>query len=266
MKVYLSADIEGVTGIAHWDEANKIKADYGEYREQMTHEVAAACEAASDAGADEIWVKDAHWTGRNLIAERLPENVRLIRGWSGHPFAMVQEIDSSFDAAMMVGYHDAAGTNSNTLAHTMVGSIVESIYLNGELASEFHLHSWVCLSQGVPVVFVSGDQGLEQKVKAFNPHIQTVAVNQGIGDSTVSIHPHLALKRIKEGVGTALKGELKACLKPVPESFAVELNFREHRQAYKAGFFPGVEQTGPKQVRFNAPNPYELMRALLFVL
>lgn len=266
MKVYISADIEGVTGINHWDETNKTKPDFPEYREQMTREVAAACEAATAAGAKEIWVKDAHWTGRNLIAEKLPENVKLIRGWSGHPFSMVQEIDSSFDAAMMIGYHDAAGTNSNTLAHTMVGSVVESIYINDELASEFHLHSWVCLSKGVPVVLVSGDQGLADVVKAFNPNISTVAVNQGIGDSTVSIHPHLALKQIKAAVGSALKADLKQCLKALPESFAVELNYREHRQAYKAGFFPGVEQTGPKQIRFNAPNPYEMMRTLLFVL
>jgi D-amino peptidase len=266
VKIYLSADIEGVTGISHWDETNKTKDDYAEFREQMTREVAAACEAANEAGATEIVVKDAHWTGRNLIAEHLPENVRLIRGWSGHPFAMVQEVDESFAAAMLIGYHAAAGSDTNTLAHTMVGSVVESLYVNGELWSEFHLHTHACLSKGVPVVFVSGDQGLEQAVKAFNPSIATLAVNQGIGDSTLSIHPQLALKRIKAEVAKILRSDLSKCLRPMPSEFELLLNFREHRQAYKGGFFPGVEQTGPKQVCFRTQDYFELLRALLFLL
>ena len=85
MKLYISADIEGVAGIAHWDEANKSHAAYQEFREQMTLDVAAACRAALDSGIEELLVKDAHGSGRNIIASMLPEEARVIRGWSGHP-------------------------------------------------------------------------------------------------------------------------------------------------------------------------------------
>ena len=108
MKVFISADIEGITGVTHWDETEKPKADYKEFREQMTAEVSAACEGALQAGCNEIWVKDAHASARNLIAAKLPRETRLVRGWSGHPFSMVQELDASFDAMLMIGYHSQA--------------------------------------------------------------------------------------------------------------------------------------------------------------
>ena len=120
MKVYISVDIEGVAGITHWDETNKAHADYPEFREQMTGEAVAAIEGARAAGATEIWVKDAHETGRNLITSMLPDGVTLIRSWAGHPLCMVQELDGTFHAVMMVGYHAAAGSEANSLAHTLV--------------------------------------------------------------------------------------------------------------------------------------------------
>jgi hypothetical protein len=95
MKVYITADIEGVTGATHWDETDKKNPDYGEFQEQMTAEVVAACEGALNAGATEIWVRDAHWTGRNIIPSKLPREAKLVRGWSGHPFSMMQGLDET---------------------------------------------------------------------------------------------------------------------------------------------------------------------------
>ena len=131
MNVYISADIEGITGITHWDETEKTNPDdYIQYQDQMTKEVAAACEGALNAGATEILVKDAHDSGRNILADRLPEDVKLIRGWSGHPLCMVQELDESFDAAVFIGYHSRAGSDANPLAHSMSLKL-DSIDLNG---------------------------------------------------------------------------------------------------------------------------------------
>src|SRR5512136_2420739 len=129
MKIYISADIEGVTGVTHWDETDLGKAESSLFREQMTAEVAAACEGALQAGATEIWVKDAHDSARNIIAAKLPQEVRLSRGWSSHPFAMVQELDETFQAVMMIGYHSRAAGGTSPLAHTMTGSFAH-ILLN----------------------------------------------------------------------------------------------------------------------------------------
>src|SRR5512135_3300506 len=104
MKIFLSADIEGITGVTHWDETELSHEENAAAREQMTAEVAAACEGALEAGATEIWVKDSHDTGRNLIAARLPPEARLIRGWSGHPFQTLTQLDHTFQAVLLVGY------------------------------------------------------------------------------------------------------------------------------------------------------------------
>lgn len=100
MKIFISADIEGVATTTLWPETEKGSEDYRLHAQQMTMEVIAACEAASEAGASEIVVRDAHEDGNNLDIWKLPENVTLIRGWSGHPYSMVYGIDPSFDAAI----------------------------------------------------------------------------------------------------------------------------------------------------------------------
>jgi D-amino peptidase len=156
MKVYISADIEGVAGITNWEEARKEHPTYPEFREEMTAEVVAACEGAIAAGASEILIKDAHGSGRNIIAQRLPDCARLIRGWSGHPLCMVQELDESFDALMFLGYHSKAGSDGNPLAHTL-SLKVSRLAINGETASELFMHSLAAAMFKVPVVFVSGD-------------------------------------------------------------------------------------------------------------
>ena len=95
MKIFISADIEGVTGVTHREETDLSKPEYALPREQMTAEVVAACEGAFEAGATEIWVKDAHDSGRNIIASKLPQEVRLIRGWAPDPLMMMQELNEA---------------------------------------------------------------------------------------------------------------------------------------------------------------------------
>ena len=266
MKIYISADIEGTAGITHWDEARKNTPDYKAFQEQMTNEVVAACEGALNAGATEIYIKDAHATGRNIITSRLPEQAKIVRGWSGHPFGMVQELDDSFDAVLFTGYHSRASSDANPLAHTLRGSVVDYMKINDVFASEFFLHTYAAALVNVPVVFVSGDEGLCWDVSALNERIQTVAVCSGIGNSTVSIHPGLAVKRIREGVETALKGNLELCKVILPKHFHMEIRYKEHSMAYRASFYPGATRVDSNVVAFESHDFFEVLRTLLFVV
>ncbi|HHV25794.1 amino acid amidase [Anaerosalibacter bizertensis] len=265
MKIYISADIEGVTGINHWDETEKTKEDYEYFAEQMTREVESACKGATNAGADEIWIKDAHETGRNLDPLKLPENIRLIRGWSGHPFSMVQGLDESFDALMYIGYHSWGGSNFNPLAHTMHNSAIDYIKLNGELCSEFLIHSYIAAYLGVPVAFLSGDKGLCEEVNRLNENIVTVAVNEGIGNSTISIHPDLAIAKIKKGVEEALKGDLNKYKIKLPDSFKLEIRYSTHQMAYRNSFYPNAKQIEAKTIVLNSDDYFDILRGVLFL-
>ena len=266
MKIYISADIEGITGITHWDETEKSKSDYREFAKQMTGEVKAACEGAIKAGAKEIWIKDAHDTGRNIIADELPRSIRLVRGWSEHPYLMVQELDESFDALLMIGYHSFSSSGSNPLSHTLSSSALNYIKLNGEYASEFLIHGYAAATMGVPVVFVSGDEGICTEANKVNKNIKTVAVNKGIGNSVISIHPQLAVEKIKEGVESTLKGDVDKCKIELPEYFKVKISYKKHISAYKASFYPGMKQNSSTSLVFETDNYFEVLRMLLFAI
>lgn len=265
MKIYISADIEGITGIAHWDEAEKEKPAYSEFAKQMTNEVKAACEGATAAGAREIWVKDAHDSGRNILAAELPQNIRLVRGWSNHPFSMVQELNNSFNALIMIGYHSPAGSDHNPLSHTL-SLDVTYVKINGIVASEFLIHGYAAATLGVPVVFVSGDEGICNEAIGANTNISTVSVNWGVGDSSISIHPQLAVKLIRDSVQAALTKDVKRCMLKLPAHFNVEIGFKTHQKAYRASFYPGMTLTSATTVMFKTDTYFEVLRMLLFAV
>ena len=267
MKIYISADMEGITGVTHWDEVDHNKPSvYTQFQAKMTQEVVAACEGANDAGAKEIWVKDAHYSGRNILSEELPENVKLIRGWSGHPYSMVQELDESFDALMMVGYHSMAGKGGNPLAHTLSSSKLDSVYINDRQTSEFFLHGNIAAKHGVPLVFVSGDAGLCEEVQDVSPNTITHATMVGVGDSTICIQPEESRKAIQKKVKSALSGDLKSCVWKRPSSFSLKIRYVKQQAAYRASHYSGSTLVDAKTVLFETKDYDEIMRFILFAV
>ncbi|MCK8826109.1 M55 family metallopeptidase [Fuchsiella alkaliacetigena] len=265
MKIYLSVDMEGITGLSSWDEVLKEKKDY--CNKQLTQEVKAACQGAIAAGAKEVWINDAHDSGRNIDFAKLPPNTKLISSWSGNPLSMMQELDESFTAALMIGYHSASGTETNPLAHTM-SSKLNYLKINGEPVSEFIISAYTAAMFKVPVVFLSGDQGVCQEVKEINKNIETVAVKEGKGKSVISIHPEQAKDNIKKGVEQALTAPLEKYQLKLPEYFKVELSFtaQAHPQAYKASFYPGMKKLSATKVLFETQDYFEVLKMILFVL
>lgn len=265
MKVYISADMEGIAATAVWDEIDHKHKDFPAFSKQMTAEVAAACEGALAGGATEILVKDAHASGRNIEAGKLPKEAKLIRGWSGHPFSMMQELDESFDCALMIGYHSMAGSNGSPLAHTMTGKATE-ITVNGTKASEFLFNAYTAASQKVPVVFVSGDEALCEHAADLIPGIRTVGVKKGVGDSVVTIHPEKAVEEIRATVAQAVPGDSSDCLIELPDHFDVIIRFHKSKEAYKALFYPGMSLEDDQIVRFEADDWMEVLKMSHFVL
>lgn len=266
MKVYISADIEGICGIANWEETGSSGYDYRYFQNQMTREVRAACDGANRAGASEIFVKDAHGTGRNIIPDQLPDNAILIREWSEHPFHMVECLESSFDALLYIGYHAGAASAANTLAHTFRFSRVHSLKINGEYVSEFLVNSYTAAMVGVPVVFLSGDEGICREAKGLNPHIETIATKTVEGGATLSRSPNTLLSQIAKGVERSLKGDLTPCRIPLPAEFEVELCYRIPLHAYRASFYPGVKRIDARTIGYRHSDYFEILRLLHFVL
>lgn len=265
MKVYISGDIEGITGTTHWNETEKNLPDWEPFAEQMTKEVVAAAKGAIEAGATEILIKDAHDSARNIDINELPEEAKLIRGWTGDPLSMISGIDESFDAILLIGYHNAAGTITNPLAHTMSVSEVSYIKINDEYISEFLLHTYAAALYNVPVVFVSGDIGLTTQVKKVNPNIITLGVKDGIGAATINMSPKKAVKEIELLVKEALQKDFNSMKVELPKEFKVEIEYKDHKCAYKYSFYPGAEFKAPRSVIFKTNEYYEVLRLIQFL-
>ncbi len=266
MKIYVTCDMEGCAAITHWEECSSNHADYALAREQMTLEAAAACRGALAAGADDLLVRDAHGSTRNVIPRLLPREARLLRGSSGDLIPMITGLQhEAFDALMMTGYHSAAGESTNPLSHTFTRA-TERILLNDEPMSEFLYYAYAAATLTVPLVLVCGDQGICDFAKSKMPAIQTVATKTCVGASTLSLHPDLACARIEEAAKKALSGDFRKCKIALPKTFSIQIRYREHSVALDKSFYPGARQIDGKTVRFDAPKFMDILRFVHFVL
>jgi len=261
MKLFISADIEGTTGITLWDETDSSHARYPYFADQMTREVSAACEGARAAGATDILIKDSHGSACNLIPRGLPEYVRLYRGWGSDVLSMMAGIDETYDGAFFTGYHSGAGMDTNPLSHTM-NTRNNYVKINGMIAPELMINALTASMFGVPTRLVTGDKGLCDWIKAINPNVETVAVNEGVGRGTISIHPDLAIKRIRAAAERAMQKPAKDMMFPMPDHFDVEICFREHAKAKNGLHFPGVEQVAPTVIQYHTKDYMDVLRML----
>ncbi len=265
MRIFISADIEGTAFTTLWDETEVGKGIYAAAAQQMTREVKAACEGAIAAGADYILVKDAHDYAINLDIRQLPECVEVIRGWSGSPLGMSDGVDESFDAAMFIGYHSAAGRCGNPLSHTFTTKTT-SVKFNGKPCSEFLLYSYACTLRGVPTVLLAGDKMLTEDCRNLHPLLKTVAVKDGFGGSTRCVHPDKACKLIRETAEAALKQDLSKASIILPENCVFEVSYKEHKDAVRRSFYPGFRLVSDNTIRMETADFMDVLRAVQFVL
>ncbi|MCK9525380.1 MAG: M55 family metallopeptidase [Limnochordia bacterium] len=265
MKVFISVDIEGICSTTTWEETRTQTTEWIPHAKQMTREVLATIEGALAGGATKIVVKDAHGWGQNIFQEELPEGVTLLRRRSGHPYLMVEGIDSSFDAAMFVGYHAAASRPGNPLSHTLTGRPLW-IKVNGRIASEFLLYSWACALEGVPSVLLSGDAMLCDDEKDLHPGLFTVAAKDADGALTKNFSRICVEKDLRNAAEQAIQQDLKAARIMLPESFHVEIMYKEHVDAAKASYFPGVVREASNVVSFSTTNYRDVLTALSWIV
>ena len=268
MKLYISADIEGTTGIARWDETENGHSRYPYFAEQMTREVAAAINGALQVSRDfELLVKDAHDSACNLIPSKLPasENLRIFRGWGSDAMSMMGGLERGYDGVFFIGYHSGAGMDTNPLAHTM-NRQNNSVKINGMIAPELMINSLTAAYLGVPVKLVTGDKGLCDWMNAINPNIETVAVSEGRGRGSISLHPDVACQKIQAAAARAALKSAKDCMFPLPEHFHVEICFKEHSRARNAVTYPGVVQTGTTTIEYDADDYMDVLNMIDWVL
>lgn len=260
LKVFISVDMEGVTGVVNVDDASRSGKDYDYFRQTMTREANAAIEGALAAGATDIVVRDSHGSGLNLLPEMLNRNSRLIRDWSEGPMSMMEGIDESYDAAIYVGYHARAGTPNGVLDHTSSGDVT-NVSVNGIAMPETGYNALMAGHYDVPVVFVAGDQAVCDQAEELLGNVETVAVKEGIGAAALNLHPEVAREQIRAGVERALNNLDNYKPYKLSAPYKLVLTLKTEQNIYRGALYPGAERTGDWELTYVGDDVLEIMNA-----
>ncbi|HYM50254.1 MAG TPA: M55 family metallopeptidase [Candidatus Limnocylindrales bacterium] len=266
MKVFVSVDMEGVSGVTDPEDVLPNGAEYQTCRRYMTGDANAAVAGAFDAGAEAVLVNDSHWIMRNLLVHDLDRRARVIKGFH-KPLCMLQGLDASYGAAVFVGYHSCAGTEGGVLNHTMLGKEVQNIFLNGEPTGETRLNAGLAGHFGVPVALVAGDVAVGEEAKRVLPGVATVAVKDGIDKfSAVLKHPEVAQAEIREATAAALRSVSSRKPYVVKPPIRIGVEWNSTTIAQTCGLVPGVRVTGPRTTEYVTDDYPDGMKVLLVEL
>jgi D-amino peptidase len=265
LKVHISVDMEGVAGVVTEAQLGPEGFEYARFREFMTAEALAAIEAAFEAGATEVVVADSHGNGQNLLLEKLPKNVTVVRSWP-RPLSMMQGIDESFDAAIFIGYHAGVTNPAGVRAHTISSGRFADLRLNGKSVSEAGLNAAIAGHFGVPVILISGDDAAVEEARAQLGEIEGAVVKWNAGyHSARTLVPQAAADLIRERVRRALARRRDFRPYRIAGPATLDLRFKNYRPAEVLAYLPNVERTGSHTIRFVGKDVLEVVRFISFL-
>ena len=257
MKIYISVDMEGISGISHARYLMEKEAEYGRGRTLLMADLNAAVEGAVEAGATEILVNDAHGSMRNVAVEDLHEKADLISGFPKQN-AMMSGIDRSFDAALLVGYH-AKAHSYGVMAHTFNGRVFADVKINGTSYGETGISAALAGFYRVPVVMVSGDNILAREVTQILPHVRvTVVKERSSAFAARLMNPKKAVARLREDAKAGVLHCKTAKALDLGRDLLVEITLKEVLQADVVQAIPGVDRVSQRQIRFSARDILEV--------
>ncbi len=265
LRVYISADMEGIGGVVTGEQLAPAGFEYTRFREFMTEEVLTAITAAREAGATDFVVSDSHGNFQNLLVERFPKDVSIVRG-GPRPLSMMQGIDDAFDAVIFIGYHSGTTNPAGVRAHTISSARLADIRINGVSMPEAGINAALAGQFGVPVVMISGDEAAVAEAKTIIGDLEGAVVKESYGfHSAKTLTPEASRERIAQAVRRALQN--RARFKPLRVRMPVtlEVRFKNYRPAEVLSWLPNVERADAHSIRFVGKDMIEVVRFLAFV-
>lgn len=250
MKVFVSVDMEGISGVVHNQDVSPGHARWQECREWITGDCNAAIEGLLQAGATQILVNESHASMRNMLLDQVNPAATVIRGFHKDQ-SMVEGLERSFDAAVFVGYHARAGANG-VLSHTFSGRNFWDLKINGKSVGETGLNALIAAAHGVPVIMVTGDSTLREEVREdLGEEVVFAQTKRAIDRYTAECLPiAVSQEQIRQGAAEALGrlGRIKPI--PVPDEITVDLTLTGATMAWAVSCMPGVERLDGRTVRY----------------
>ncbi len=265
LKIFISVDMEGITGVVNWEDVSREGKDYEYFRQIMTKETNAAIEGALEAGATEIIVRDSHGSARNILPEMLHKSSKLIRDWSGGFMSMMEGMDKSFDAVIFIGYHAKAGTQNAILEHTMSSRNILDVSINNVSLPEAGINALIAGYYDVPVIFVSGEKALCNQAKILFGEVATVAVKEGLGNAALNLHPEVSREKIRKGVKTALLNLNEYKPYKLTSPYILAVKYKNEEIVNEMSLQPGVTRTGNWELSYKSDDLLDIMKAFSLI-
>lgn len=265
MRIYISADIEGVSGLIAWSQCGRPTGEYYDFswaRERMTADVNAAIMGARQAGATEILVKDSHGNSKNLLANQLVNGTRLVTGHGSRFDGMMVGIDSGFDAALLIGYHAMAGAHEAIMEHT-ISDRVHRMWINGRLMGEQGLSAITAGQYGVPIVAISSDRAGCAECQDLIPNVATAIVKDGYGRYMGDVrHPDDTLGLIEAAVADGISRRKEISPFSAEPPYEVRIEFNMTAEADMAARCPGAKRIDGYEVLRTSNDWEDLHRSI----
>jgi D-amino peptidase len=255
MRVLISADGEGISGITSTDELLFGKPEYERFRQFMTDDVNAAINGAVAAGATEVIVNDSHWTMTNLLPERLDPRADLIKGFHKH-LCMVEGVQTGVDAVFFVGYHAMTGHSDGVANETIIGREMIETRMNGQPVGELEINAALCGHFDAPVVLVTGDDALEKEARStLGEDVECAVTKYALDRWTARC---VALERSREAIKSQASRALSRLDGFAPHKLegpvTLEVEFTSTSEALWASLVPGTQRKNPRTVSYTADN------------
>ena len=250
LKIYISVDMEGVAGVVTADQLGPGGFEYERFRHFMTNETLAAVNAATQSGATEIVVSDSHGNGESLLIEEFAKNVRIVRSWPRHG-SMMAGLDSSFDAALFIGYHASTTNMQGVRAHTFSSAHLTRVSLNGSAVTEGEFNAAYAGALSVPVIFASGDDAAMAELKSRLGNIEMVETKKNLSfHSAETLTPEAACERINVGVKAALARLRDFKPYAIKTPVTLEISFKNYMPALILSYLRTVQRLDSHTIRF----------------
>ena len=259
MKIFISADLEGVNGIAAPEDVEETGSGYQQARVFMTEEVNAAVSGAFAGGATEVVVCDSHNVAANIKVEQLDDRAQLMRG-DTRANSMVHGLDESFDGLILLGYHAKFGTQNAILDHTFSPSMIRDLKVNGRSVGELGFNALFAAEKGVPLIMATGDQALEKEAKDFYEEVETVVVKYAEGRFCARCLPRIKTQdMLVETAESAVRRAKEKRPAAVPAPLVMEITFQQVNLADGAMRVPGTRRLDAMTVAAGAADMEQLM-------
>jgi D-amino peptidase len=261
-KVFISVDMEGITGVVQPAQLGPDGFEYQRAREWMTAEVNAAIAGIRAGGPADVVVADSHGNGQSLLIDKLPDDVQIVRGFP-RPLEMMQGIDDTFAAAVFIGYHASEWTANAVRSHTISSARLLGVKLNGAEVSEGIYNAALAGQFGVPVAFISGDRLAVTQLQRVIPAAEGAVVKEPLGyHSAMTLTPARGQAMIKDGVSRAMAKLSSMQPYRLKTPIDLEVGFKLTIDAERAAFVPGVARLDAHTVKGTFPDMLQVTKLL----